>query len=91
MMTQHSFTPWEQHAPYSKMLADYEQAADRILNRQIMLKKDLQRLTRRKSGTLDSAQSQTLLERRIALLRAEYADICDTIEDIRAYAAREVQ
>lgn len=91
MMTQQFFTSWEHNAPYSKMLADYQQAADRILDRQTLLKGELRRMMKRKSGTLASAESQTLLERRIALLRAEYADIRDAMEDIRVYAAREAQ
>lgn len=89
MMTQQSFTSWERVAPYSKMLTEYEQAADRILRRQTMLKRELNRMHR--AGTLHSAQSQSLLERRIALLQAEYVDIRDAMEDIRAYAAREAQ
>lgn len=90
-MNPNTETQWEQHTPYTVMLRQYREAADKLVHRLEQLKGELRNMQRNKRGTLESAQAQKQLEQRILMLRTEYADITDTIGEIRYYAAREVQ
>lgn len=83
-------TPWEQNAPYTKMLLHYERAVRRLKQRREDLKAELHTLRSSKQGTLASARAQTLLEKRIELLYEEYTDLTDAMREIRIYAAKEV-
>ena len=82
--------PWEQNAPYTKMLLHYERAVRRLKQRREDLKAELNVLRNSKQGTLASARAQAMLEKRIALLHEECIDLTDAMREIRIYAAKEV-
>ena len=80
---------WNNTAPYTAMLADYELAAQRLKQRIAELQPELKACVR--AGTLESARAQTLLQARIQMLRNEYEDTQSVMQTLRGYAAREVQ
>ena len=82
--------PWVQNAPYTRMLAQYEQAAQSVRSRIVLLRSELRQLRRRRLGTAESARAQTVLEKRIALLCEEHTDLLHAICSIRIYAEKEV-
>ena len=88
-MTEHTQNRWEQKAPYSAMLLNYEQAAEAVKEKRALLMDELRALLHKKEGTKLSACMQTDLEKRIMALRDEYDDLTDAIHEIRIYAARE--
>lgn len=90
-MNPNTETRWEQHTPYTVMLRQYREAADKLVHRLEQLKSELRNIQRDKRGTLESAQVQKQLEQRILMLRTEYVDLTDAIGEIGYYAAREVQ
>ncbi|MBR3269229.1 MAG: hypothetical protein IKI58_10980 [Oscillospiraceae bacterium] len=83
--------PWIADAPYSKMLAEYEQAAELLVSRIKVLRGELKEMLANKNGTAASAKAQTLLEQRILLLRMEYAEIRETMKTLRIYAEKEAK
>ena len=82
---------WNTDSPYSRMLADYERAAHKLVHRISELRAELKRMQEEKAGTLASARAQMLLEQRIQMLRSEYEDVRDVMDSVRFYAKREVQ
>lgn len=90
-MNPNTETHWEQHTPYTVMLRQYREAADKLVHRLEQLKSELRNIQRDKRGTLESAHVQKQLEQRILMLRTEYVDLTDAIGEIGYYAAREVQ
>ena len=82
--------PWEQNAPYTRMLAQYEQAAKSVHSRIVLLRAEIRQLRRSRLGTAESARTQTVLEKRIALLCEEHTDLLYAMCSIRVYAEKEV-
>ena len=82
--------PWVRNTPYTRMLAQYEQAAQSVRSRIVLLRAELRQLRRRRLGTAESARAQTVLEKRIALLCEEHSDLLYAICNIRVYAEKEV-
>ncbi len=80
---------WVQDHPFTTMLQQYNEAADRLKERILILKLALKEMQCHKKNTLESANAQKVLERRIDLLRTEYYEITHTIREIAFYAARE--
>ena len=71
-------------AVYTRMLRDYRAAADKLLVRQKAVREEHRQIAR---GAPDPRERE--LEARIRLLREEYTDLLEIIEQIRGYAARE--
>ncbi|MBQ6040547.1 MAG: hypothetical protein IJL32_07240 [Oscillospiraceae bacterium] len=82
--------PWARNMPYTRMLAQYEQAAKSVHSRIVLLRAELRQLRRSRLGTAESARTQTVLEKRIALLCEEHTDLLYAMCSIRVYAEKEV-
>lgn len=80
---------WVQHQPYTAMLRQYNDAADRLKERLQTLKDELKEMQERGQDSAESAFAQRILERRMDLLRTEYYELTDCIRDIAFYAERE--
>ena len=83
--------PWVQHRPYTLMLQQYCAAADRLMLRLRSLQQEYREMQQCKKHTLESANAQRILERRMDLLRSEYYEITDCMREIGIYAAKESQ
>ena len=88
-MNQNQQEAWVQDQPYTVMLQQYSDAADRLRQRLQTLKLELKAMQNHKKNTLESANAQRILERRIDLLHAEYYEITSCMRDIGFYAEKE--
>ena len=82
---------WTCHAPYTKMLSEYRAASDKISARLTVLRQELRNMRAKKAGTYASAQAQTRLEQRIAILLDERNELADVMLSLRVYAQKEAQ
>ena len=82
---------WVQQAPYTQMLGQYRQSAEKLLCRLKLLQSELREMQMHKNGSAASALEQQKLEKRIMLLRTEYYEMTDCIREIGLYAEKEAQ
>lgn len=82
---------WVQHQPYTVMLHQYRDAANRLKQRITMLSLELKAMQDRSGDSAESADRQRTLEQRVDLLRTEYYEITDCMQEIAVYAEKEQQ